>query len=128
MPAPVSDSGIRVLVVDDDASIRDVVSSHLRGLGHEVFLATTGEEGLELAKQRIPDLIMLDVVLPKLNGWDVVRKLRRDPETADIKVLMMSGVGDEILSNSLEVLGGDAAIDKPFRLDELDAALATLLK
>ncbi len=65
--------------------------------------------------------------MPRVNGWDVARQLRADPDTAHIKLLMLSGIGAAVLGSTVPVLGGDLALDKPFELEELEAALASLL-
>lgn len=124
---PTGADGLRILVADDLVAIREVVTEHLESLGYQVLQAGDGEMALEMARDESPALIILDVNMPKLNGWEVVRRLRADPETADIKILMVSSLGEDVLSNTLPVLGGDAALDKPFHLEELEAAVRSLL-
>jgi DNA-binding response OmpR family regulator len=81
-----------------------------------------------MAQTLLPALIVLDITMPKLNGWEVARRLRGESATAGIKLLMLSGIGEEVLGAGLPVLGGDIGLDKPFELEELEEALAQLLK
>jgi CheY-like chemotaxis protein len=120
--------GAKILVVDDEPAIRDLVTRHLREMGHEVYAAGDGVEALEMVEQVEPELVILDVMMPRLNGWEVARRLRRDPETRDIKILMFSTLGADLLGNTLPVFGGDAAIDKPFELEELEKKVTRLLQ
>jgi CheY-like chemotaxis protein len=81
----------RILVVDDDPYIVDVVSTSLRLLGeYEVLVATNGSEGLILCSQEHPDALVIDVGMPYMDGFQVVRALRGDPETADIPIIMLT--------------------------------------
>ena len=124
---PVDGESVSILVADDENSLRDVLCMHLRGLGYEVHAASDGAQALEMAQSLLPALIVLDITMPKLNGWEVARRLRSAPDTADIKLLMLSGIGGEVLGAGLPVLGGDMGLDKPFELEELEEALAVLL-
>ena len=117
-----------ILVADDEDVLREVICLHLRGLGYQVHEAGDGAEALELAQKLLPALIVLDITMPKLNGWEVARRLRAAPETASIKLLMLSGMGGVVLGAGLPVLGGDIGLDKPFELEELEAALKQLLE
>lgn len=116
-----------ILVVDDEDTLRETVCMHLSDLGYRVHSASDGEMGLAKAQTLIPDLIILDITMPKLNGWEVARRLRRDPSTAEIKILMLSGIGGDVLDAGLPVLGGDLGLDKPFELEDLEHAIGRLL-
>lgn len=122
-----SGAKIRVLIADDEKTLRDVLALHLRSLGYEVAEAEDGAQALEMARKLLPVLVILDITMPRVNGWDVARQLRADPDTAHIKLLMLSGIGAAVLGSTVPVLGGDLALDKPFELEELEAALASLL-
>lgn len=80
-----------------------------------------------MAESLLPSLIILDITMPKMNGWEVARRLRSATATANIKLLMLSGIGGEVLGAGLPVLGGDVGLDKPFELEELEEALDLLL-
>ena len=116
-----------ILVVDDDDALREILCMHLREQGYQVNEAADGEVALELARALIPRLIVLDITMPKINGWEVARRLRAAKETAGIKILLLSGIGSDVLGPTLPVFGGDLALDKPFELNELNAAIERLL-
>ncbi len=99
-----------VLVIDDDSNIRELMSRMLRREGYSVITAATGEQGLELAARIRPAVIVLDVMLPKLDGWSVLTKLKSNPELADIPVVMQS-ILDE--ANKGFMLGANDYLTKP---------------
>jgi two-component system OmpR family response regulator len=118
---------LSILVADDESLVRDVLCMHLRECGYEVHEACDGVEALSLAQSVQPNLVILDITMPKMNGWEVARRLRGNSITAGIKLLIISSIGPEVLDAGLPVLGGDLGLDKPFELDELDDAMAHLL-
>ncbi len=83
----------RILVVDDDRPTALIISSVLKKHGYEVFTAYDGLNGLKKAREMKPDLIILDIMTPIMNGYQVCRRLRRDPDTADIAVLILTSKG-----------------------------------
>jgi DNA-binding response OmpR family regulator len=83
----------RILIVDDDRLTVMIISSILKEYGYEVFTAYNGLAGLEKVREVKPHLIILDIIMPGMNGYQVARRLKRDPETADIAVLMLSAKG-----------------------------------
>ena len=83
----------RILVVDDNRLAVMIISSALKEYGYEVFIAYDGMAGLEKAREVKPHLIILDIIMPKMDGYQVARRLRRDSETADIAVLILSAKG-----------------------------------
>ena len=96
LPEPETSSEIAtVLVIDDDATVRDLMARYLMREGFHIETATTGDEGLRRAKELLPDAITLDVLLPNMNGWEVLTALKADPELADIPVIVMSIVDDK---------------------------------
>lgn len=99
----VSDTTPLVLVIDDDPSIHDLMKRYLGQEGFRMIAATNGEEGLRLAESQRPALITLDVMMPKMDGWAVLRKLKNDPGTADIPVVMLTIVDDKNLGYALGV-------------------------
>src|SRR5262249_50421133 len=84
----------RVLVIDDDATARELISDHLKAEGFSVATAAGGVEGLRLGKEWGPPAITLDVMMPALEGWSVLAALRKDPELADIPVIMVTIVDE----------------------------------
>ena len=113
-----------VLVVDDDADIRDLVGELLRRAGHEVIEAPNGESGLKLFYAQQPDLVVLDVSMPGLDGWEVLKRIR---ELSDLPVLMLTARAEELEKVRGLRAGADDYVTKPFGRQELlarvDAAL-----
>ena len=90
----------RVLVAEDERDVAELIRHHLTKDGYDAVLAKTGTEALELARREKPDLILLDIMIPEMNGWEVCRCLKREPETSGIPVIMVSGrveEGDKVL-------------------------------
>jgi PAS domain S-box-containing protein len=109
----------RILVADDNADMRAYLTRLLRGAGHEVVVCTDGQYALEAARAQAPDLIVSDVMMPRLNGLDLVLALREDPRTSSIPVLLLSArAGQEDSIEGLEA-GADDYLVKPFAAAEL---------
>lgn len=119
--------GLQVLVVDDSATIRAVLGKMLLQNGHIVVDADGGQAGLELARQRMPDLIFLDVVMPGLNGFAVLRALRQDVRTQDIPVIMISGNPQATEQFYVQRFGADDFMKKPFGRGDVFARIARLV-
>jgi DNA-binding response OmpR family regulator len=118
----------RVLVAEDEADIRSLLAFHLEREGYDVSLARTGSEALRLARDRPPDLLVLDLMLPGLDGLEVCRHLRREPATATLPIVMLTAKGDEVdRIVGLEV-GADDYIVKPFSPKELVARVRAVLR
>ena len=107
----------RILVIDDDADIREAVSEVLSFEGHEVWSAAEGEEGLVRCRQVRPDLVLLDLMMPGMNGWDFLNSLRRDEALGRTPVLVMSALG------RVPELPVSGFLPKPFGLDALVAVV-----
>ena len=107
----------RILVIDDDPSISELVSINLEMAGYDVSPAEDGIKGQALAVQIQPDLIMLDLMLPKVDGFTVCQRLRRDPRTADIPVLMLTALGQ--IQDKIDGFnaGADDYLTKPFDVE-----------
>jgi len=119
--------GLQVLVVDDSATIRAVLGKMLLQNGHVVLDAAGGEAGLELARQHVPDLIFLDVVMPGLNGFAVLRALRHDARTQGIPVIMISGNPQATEQFYVQRFGADDFMKKPFGRGDVFARIAGLV-
>ena len=109
----------RVLVVDDDAVIRQLVRVNLELEGFEVYTAEDGMDALEKVREVNPVVITLDIMMPRMDGWETAAKLRDDPETAHIKVVLLSARAQEADLRRGKGLGVDAYLTKPFDPDEL---------
>jgi diguanylate cyclase (GGDEF)-like protein len=117
-----------VLVVDDDPDVARFVEVNLRSAGYEVTVASNGEEGLERAIELRPDLVLLDVMMPKLDGFEVAQRLRRDPRTSSSSIIMLTAKAlssDKVLGLSS---GADDYIIKPFDPVELLARVKGTLR
>jgi CheY-like chemotaxis protein len=109
----------RVLVVDDDDVIRQLITVNLELEGFEVATAVDGQDCLDKVKDVAPDVITLDIMMPRLDGWEAASRLRADPQTADIKVVLLSARAQEADLERGSRIGVDAYLTKPFDPDEL---------
>lgn len=107
-------SSARVLIVEDDKAIADVIAYNLENNGYEVLRATTGKEGLRIALEKRPELIILDIMLPEMDGLEVCRQLRADPRTDTLRVLMLTAKSEENDQLSGFNVGADDYVVKPF--------------
>jgi two-component system OmpR family response regulator len=123
--APAADHG-RLLVVDDEPFLRDAVAASLTFLGFEVATSESGTDALRLARERPFDLIVLDVMLPDTDGFEVVRRLRRDGCWVPVIFLTARDTQDDKVSGL--ALGGDDYMTKPFGLEELAARIRSVLR
>jgi DNA-binding response OmpR family regulator len=115
-----------ILIIDDEPEMVRGLSDNLRFEGYRTIAATNGDEGLRLALQEAPDLILLDVMMPRLSGWDVCRQLRR--RGIDVPVIMLTARGEEMDRVSGLELGADDYVTKPFSLRELLARVRAVLR
>jgi len=116
----------RVLLIEDDPSIVAGLQLNLSLEGYEVMTASDGESGLRLAREKVPDVVLLDLMLPGMNGLEVLRRLRR--RDADLPVLILTALGEEADKVLGLQLGADDYISKPFGLSELRARLNASLR
>src|SRR5687768_3820630 len=121
-------AGERILVVDDEADIVALVAYHLAKAGFQVSTATHGGEALEQAKRELPALIVLDLMLPGLSGFDVLESLRRNEATRQIPVLMLTARRDEPDRLRGLSLGADDYLTKPFSPAELVLRVKAILR
>ena len=111
---PPSTSGPLVLIVDDDARLREFVRVNLEAEGYEVREAGDGEEALVALGERSPDLILLDVMMPQVDGWETLRRIQEHTGVGAIPVIMFSGQVDEHSAGEAESRGAQGFIGKPF--------------
>lgn len=119
--------GARVLVVDDSATIRAVLGKMLAQDGYEVSKAADGETAVEMAQSQVPDLIFLDIVLPGMSGFSVLRALRREDGTRMTPIIMMSGNQQATEQFYVQRFGADSFIRKPFGRAEVFHAIRALV-
>ncbi|MCB1857901.1 MAG: response regulator [Gammaproteobacteria bacterium] len=117
----------KILIVDDEQNIAISVEFLMKREGFEVTVARDGEEGLERIRADRPDLVLLDVMMPKLNGFQVCEAVRSDPELAEVRIVMLTAKGREAEINKGMSLGADAYIPKPFATSDLVAKVKALL-
>lgn len=116
-----------LLVADDDEDILMLVQLRLSRSGFEVVVARDGEEALRLVREHRPDLVVLDVMMPKVTGIDVVRALRADPETVDVPVILLTARSSETDVEEGIAAGADDYVVKPFSPQELVARVQSVL-
>ena len=117
----------RILIVEDEANIVKLISIRLERLGHSINSADNGVAALDIAREITPDLILLDVMIPVLNGFQVLQRLKADSATAPIPVLMLTARGHERDIVAGIEGGADDYIIKPFSFPELIARVSTAL-
>jgi CheY-like chemotaxis protein len=116
----------RVLVVDDDEIIRQLISVNLELEGFEVTTAVDGQDCLDKVNEVDPAVITLDVMMPRMDGWEAAGRLRADPRTAGVKVVLLSARAQEADLQRGDRIGVDAYLTKPFDPDELIATVRRL--
>jgi DNA-binding response OmpR family regulator len=117
----------KILVVDDEKNLLALVCLHLRMAGYEPLFAEDGDNALKLAVEQKPDLIILDLMLPKIDGWEVCKQIRALPEIGSMPIIMLTARGDiEDKLKSFE-LGADDYVTKPFSPKELVARVNRVL-
>jgi len=116
-----------ILVIDDDPNVVQLVKMNLEFEGYEVETAYNGLKGLDMARRVRPDLILLDIMMPNLDGWDVVNEIRRTPELKGVPVVMLTALNQpEAVATSL-TFGADVHLPKPFEPDAMLEIVRRLL-
>jgi two-component system, OmpR family, phosphate regulon response regulator PhoB len=118
----------RVLVIEDEQDLQKILGYNLRQAGHEALAATRGNEGLDLARGKHPDIVLLDLMLPDLPGTEVCKILKRDARTKGIPILMLTAKGEEIDRVLGFELGADDYVVKPFSVRELLLRIDAILR
>ena len=119
-----------VLVADDEPAMNELVVQHLRAMQRpklDIVQAHDGAEAWRLAKEHLPDLVVLDVMMPEMSGWEVCRKIREDVALAHTGVVMLTGIGETLNSLTSPLYGADAYLDKPFSPDALQKSVQQAL-
>ncbi|WP_461468606.1 response regulator transcription factor [Pararhodobacter sp.] len=124
----VPDPRRHVVVVEDEANISEAIRFLLRRDGFEVSVHADGESALRALSERRPDLVILDIMLPGLGGYDVLRALRARPGCADLPVIMLSAKGQAAARDQAQAAGASLFMSKPFANAELVAAVRGLLE
>ncbi|MBN2548441.1 MAG: response regulator [Anaerolineales bacterium] len=117
----------KILIADDERDIRDLIAFTLGFAGHEVIPTANGEEAYQTALKVIPDLILLDVRMPRMTGYEACRELKKHDSTKDIPVIFLSAKGQESEVRTGIEAGADEYILKPFSPDQLTERVRTIL-
>ena len=118
----------KILIAEDEPDIRELISFTLRYAGYEVIAASNGEEALRIILQNLPDLVLLDVRMPRLSGYDVCRHLKNQPATCEIPVVFLSAKGQESEIQAGLDAGAIDYILKPFSPDHLMERIRQILE
>ena len=126
--SPIRSAMARILIIEDESDLRQVLDYHLRLAGYEVLEAGAGQDGLRLAKEQRPDLVLLDLMLPDIPGTEVCRHLKDDDATRTVPIMMLTARGDEIDRVVGFELGADDYVTKPFSVRELMLRIRAVLR
>ncbi|MBI4762346.1 MAG: response regulator transcription factor [Chloroflexota bacterium] len=117
----------KILIAEDERDIRDLIAFTLRFAGYEVFAATNGEEAVAMAPKVNPDLILMDVRMPRMTGYDACRIMKQTPGLRDIPVVFLSAKGQESEIQQGMEAGAEEYLLKPFAPDQLTARVKAIL-
>jgi DNA-binding response OmpR family regulator len=117
-----------LLIADDDPEILTMLSLRLGKKGYTVIEAADGIATLRHAREKQPDLVVLDVMMPGKNGWEVARELRSDPQLANVGIVMLTAIGEKVNELTSPLYGADDYIDKPFDFADLESRLKKVLE
>jgi len=117
----------KILIAEDERDIRDLVAFTLRFAGHEVFAASNGEEAVDMAPKVNPDLILMDVRMPRMTGYEACKAMKANPDLKDIPVVFLSAKGQESERQQGLEAGAEDYLLKPFAPDQLTLHIKTIL-
>lgn len=117
-----------ILIVDDEPGVVAAIQFLMEQQGHNVLIAERGEDALDLIYKYRPDLVILDIMLPGISGWEVCEITRLNPDYRDVKIIFLTARGDKVEIARGLALGADAYITKPFSNDQLIANVNALLE
>lgn len=122
-----SDEATKILVADDDPEILGMLGRRFRRSGFEVLEAVDGEEALAKVRAEQPDVLVLDVMMPKKTGWEVAKALRSDPRTANLPIVILTAIGEKMNEMTSPLYDVDEYVDKPFEFADLEAKVMAAL-
>ena len=117
-----------ILIADDDPEILTMLGIRLSKKGYQVLEAVDGNQTLNLARKHHPDLVLLDVMMPGKNGWEVAKELRSDETFAHVGIVMLTAIGEKVNEMTSPLYGADAYVDKPFDFSDLEAKIKRVLE
>lgn len=121
-------AGERILIIDDEMNIVELLKYNLESNGYKVLYALTGKEGLIYSIQNKPDLILLDIMLPEIDGFDICKEIKKNKDTENIPIIMLTAKSEEFDKILGLELGADDYITKPFSIRELLARIKVVLR
>jgi DNA-binding response OmpR family regulator len=116
-----------ILIADDDPEILTMLGIRLTKKGYQVLEAVDGNQTLSLARKHKPDLVLLDVMMPGKNGWEVAKELRADDELGRVGIVMLTAIGEKVNEMTSPLYGADAFVDKPFDFTDLESKIKMVL-
>jgi DNA-binding response OmpR family regulator len=116
-----------VVIADDDLEILTMVRTLLRRRDVKLVEASDGEEAMRLIRENEPDLVVLDVMMPGMSGWEICKTIREDAALNQTGVIMLTGIGERLNEMTSPLYGADAYLDKPFELTDLDEKVSEVL-
>ncbi len=117
-----------ILIVEDDPNNMKLTADLLGVMGYSPIKAADGKDGVEAAKARLPDLILMDIMMPRMDGYAACHAIKTTPETKNIPVVMLSAVGYELNKNLAAQMGADGYLTKPFTRQQLLEAISPFVK
>jgi DNA-binding response OmpR family regulator len=116
-----------LLIADDDPELIGILVKRLQGIDCDVITASDGAEALAKAREVKPDAVILDVMMPQMNGWEVCKAIKADAEIGGMPVMMLTGIGENLNEMTSPLYGADEHVDKPFNFPELLFKIRRLL-
>ena len=116
-----------ILIADDDPEILTMLGIRLSKKGYQVLEAVDGNQTLNLAHKHHPDLVLLDVMMPGKNGWEVAKELRAADEFSNVDIVMLTAIGEKVNEMTSPLYGADAYVDKPFDFSDLEQKIKDVL-
>jgi DNA-binding response OmpR family regulator len=117
-----------ILIADDDPQILTMLGIRLAKKGYTILEASDGLQTLKQAREHHPDLVLLDVMMPGKNGWEVAKEIRSDDELKNIGIVMLTAIGEKVNELTSPLYGADAYVDKPFDFNDLEKKIKTILE
>lgn len=118
---------LTILVADDDVELLAILVQHLRSRKCKIVEARDGNEALDLARKTKPAVMILDVMMPGLSGWEVAKRIRDDKDLAHTGIIVLTAIGETLNALTSPLYGADAQLDKPFEFSTLDEKIDELL-
>jgi DNA-binding response OmpR family regulator len=122
-----SPADVRLLVVDDEPEVLNLLVPFLKKRGYTVSEAEDGDQALEKILTERPNIVLLDVMMPGLNGWEISQYVRDRPELDPVRIIMATGIGEDMNAATAPLYGADAYIDKPFRLEDVERTVEDVI-